>query len=76
LQSFCATGVSSGLATRVTMTRVSRWICKCVLHGICLLVISLLYSSTLLLLGCILNYMPCASHSKQVRSVPTRTYTG
>jgi hypothetical protein len=56
LHSFCATGVSSGLATRVTLTRVSRGeVGRVYYMGLDLLLIYVLCRSMWLLLGCILN---------------------
>jgi hypothetical protein len=53
LHSFCATGVSSGLATSLTLSRVSRGRLGD------LLMTSFLYRSKWLLLGFVLNGMPC-----------------
>jgi hypothetical protein len=60
LHRVCATGVSSGLATRVTLTRVSRGrLGESIYTGVDLLLISFLYCSTWLLLGCVWNGTPC-----------------
>jgi hypothetical protein len=63
LHSFCATGVSSGLATRVTLTRVS-WgrLEESITKGLNLLLMLLLHCSTWLLLGCVLNDTHRSNH--------------
>lgn len=67
LHSFCVTGMSSGLATRMTFTQVSQKKVGRVLHGGggILLLISFLDHIMLLLVGCILNDIPCMSVTKQ-----------
>jgi hypothetical protein len=64
LHSFCATGVSRGLATMVTLTRVSRGKLSRV-HYTWLdpILVSFLYRSTWLRLGCVLNGTPCTCKS-------------
>jgi hypothetical protein len=62
LHSFCATGVSSGLATRVTLARVSRGeVGKVYYTGVDLLMINFLYRIACLFLGCVLNGTCCTS---------------
>jgi hypothetical protein len=66
LHSLCATGVSSGLATMVTLTRMPLRVWESQLHRrgggkLDLFMISFLYRNTSLLLGCVLNGTPRTS---------------
>jgi hypothetical protein len=55
---FCATGVSSGLATRVALTREPQESWEILLHRVDLLLISFfLYRIAGLLLGCVLLHI-------------------
>lgn len=59
LQTFCATGVGSGLATRLTLTRVvqGRLVKSFTWDGTTYNLI--LYFRTGILIGCVLNYIFC-----------------
>jgi hypothetical protein len=68
LHSFCTTGVSSGLATRVTSTRVSRGrLGEPITRGWTFLCFHFLYRSTCLLLGCVLNSTHCIFKANQLK---------
>jgi hypothetical protein len=61
MRRFCATGVSSGLATTVTLTRVMQYVEREYYTGVNILMITFLYRSTWLLLGCVLNGTLCVA---------------
>jgi hypothetical protein len=65
LHSFCATGMSSGLATMVTLTSVMGEVWRVYYTGVDLLLISFLCRSAWLLLGCVLNSTSCSTCNRQ-----------
>jgi hypothetical protein len=66
LHSFCANGMSCGLATTVILNWVSWRRLGVYYTGVDLLLNSFLYHSTCLLLGCILNGTPCTYFLKLI----------
>lgn len=60
MHSFYVSNMSSGHATRVTLTRVSRTVASVYYMGVVMLLISCLYCSMWLLLACGLNGTPVA----------------